>query len=79
MNPDTNRFEPVTESTPKHWARFDVGEIIMVKGVYLVVETIDRKTVTFRPATPEDHIKAPPAETFTERLERRIRATNYTK
>jgi len=31
MNPDTREFEPVTDNTPNEWARFTIGEEVLLR------------------------------------------------
>jgi len=38
MNPETREFEPLTDATPKGWARFEVGERIAFRGWWWRVE-----------------------------------------
>lgn len=38
MNPETMRFEPVTDATPSDWAQFAIGELIPLKGWWWKVE-----------------------------------------
>lgn len=75
MNPNTHEFELETADTPADWKRFEVGEVVNVKGVEFVIEAIGRKQLTLRPRTEVDRLADafPKAETFTQRLERKMR------
>ena len=42
MNPETKRFEPVTEDTRSDlWSQFTLGELIPLKGWWWKVEACD--------------------------------------
>lgn len=71
MNPDTKTFEPETEQTHKEWKRFAVGEVLTIKGLRFVIESIEPKRLNLRPAGPLEGVD--PAETYTQRLQRQIR------
>ena len=54
MNPDTYRFESITEdqsrSTPyDKWKQFRIGEILEINGVRMRVRKITNKDIVLRP------------------------------
>lgn len=78
MNPNTHEFEALDAETPKEWDRFEVGEVITIKNTKLVIESIGTSELKLRPWRPDDAISAVlrgarPAESYTERLQRKIR------
>jgi uncharacterized Zn finger protein len=77
MNPNTHEFEALTAETPKEWDRFEVGEVVTIKNTKLVIESIGTRELRLRPWRVDDDIAqalgVKPAESYRERLERRIR------
>lgn len=78
MNPNTHEFEALTSETPKEWDRFEVGEVITIKNTKLVIEAIGTRELRLRPWRPDDDLSAAlgaakPAETYSQRLERKMR------
>ena len=78
MNPNTHEFEAEAAETPKEWDRFAVGEVVTIKNTKLVIESIGTRELRLRPYRPDDAISealggAKPAETYAQRLERKIR------
>lgn len=69
MNADTHQFEALTEETPKEWDRFTVGEVITIKNTKFVIQSIGKGRLNLRPWTDSDAA----AESFTERLNRKMR------
>ncbi len=66
MNPDTNRFEPLTEVTahlgtvsllrpdgspvPAHWCVFAVGELVSIRNCTFRVAYVGEAAILFEPA-----------------------------
>ena len=52
MNIHENKFEPKTKNMPKAWPRFELDEIISIKGYDFKVVLIGEKELKLKPVQP---------------------------